>query len=131
MAKHRSARPTHHAKHTVAKRLRAVHARHRRRIGVTYDIVTPESAEDGDVAERGWINEGIPIDGVREAIRMLKYDGPFEPSSSAFHKGVWYTESEGDTDYHTGAVETKSYHLYGFTEAEERVIFNALTKRSR
>lgn len=76
---------------------------------VTYDIVTPESAEDGEADERGWINaSGWHLEdrpepmSLREALRRC---GPgFENS------GRWFTESSSDTDYRTGSEETRSLH---------------------
>lgn len=108
------------------------------RILITYEIVTPESAEQGDAEERGWIDEdGVSmkpdkydtqdgITAVDKAIKFLKDEGVTEASSSRFDKGTWYTNYEYDEDYSTGATESRSYHLKGFTEAEERAIFNAI-----
>ncbi len=110
---------------TTAKRL----------IRVTFEVVTPESAEDGDCAESGWHDEdGIECEDVDDAIQTLQKVGPFEASGSHFSCGpapefyphIWYRESDGSTDYSTGAVTTKSYHLYGFNEAEQREIFEAM-----
>ena len=83
---------------------------------VTYDIVTPESAEDGGVAERGFVLPGswrVDIEtamadtegeygmSLREALRLVY---PREDC------GCWWSESDGDTDYRTGGVETRSLH---------------------
>lgn len=111
------------------------------RIGITYDIVTPESAEEGDYAESGWIDEdGVSmkpdkvdtqdgITAVDKAISFLRSESAREPSSTAFHSGVWYTNEEYDTDYSTGAVESRSYHLKGFSEAEEEAVYRAIARR--
>lgn len=77
-------------------------------IRTTFEVVTPESAEEGDAAERGWVDETGERHTVAGAIRELE---GCEASSSAFHPGIWYTEAEGTTDYETGAVTTRSYHL--------------------
>ena len=50
-----------------------------------------------------------------------------EPSSSRFHAGLWYSDIDPDRDYATGADERHSYHLEGFTEEEERAIFDEIT----
>lgn len=78
---------------------------------VTYYIVTPESAEDGDIAEAGYVcpggwRFGVDEDGdvtmsLREAVRLV---GCVEDS------GAWFTESDGREDYRTGAVERRSLH---------------------
>ena len=111
-----------------------------RKIRISYDVVSPESAMDGDVEDRGWENEdGVSMmpddfdmdDGlgpVDLAIQFLS-DKYVEPSSSHFHSGIWYIESDGDTDYGTGKVKTESYHLKGFAESEEMAIFNAMSRR--
>lgn len=110
-------------------------------IAVTYDIVTPESAEQGDYAESGWIDEEgqdmTPdsydreegITAVDKAVKFLKYEGAREPSTSHFHPGVWYINDEHDTDYRTGAVESRSYHLRNFSQHQEREIFNRMKRR--
>jgi len=99
---------------------------------VSYEIVTPESAEDGDVAERGWIDEEghctDPDDYDREeghtavdlAVEFLRSEtgaGGMEPSSGALSEFDWFT-SYGYIDYSTGAEESRSYHPYGFTPDE-------------
>lgn len=107
-----------------------------KRICVSYEVVTHESADDNDVAERGWedqIGERCEADPecgeteVSEAIRKLSNDGVCEASSSEFHPGVWYI-GHPETNYRTGAETTYSYHLKGFTESEEREIYDAVTK---
>jgi hypothetical protein len=124
------------------------HARGGKRlIKVSYTTITPGEGEDylgaGDYGEEhGWVDEeGSEItvdkydraDGetiASKAAKFMKYDGAMEPSSSYYHRGVWYT-TEGDTDYRTGENTQKSYHLYGFTNAEERAIFDLMTRRHR
>ncbi len=112
-------------------------------ICTTYDIVTPESASHGDVDSSGWIDEtGLafepdPYDiaeGVTRADLALEYlreQGYLEPSSSAFHVDVWYTVygyNQGTREYYeTGAEESRSYHLDGFTEAEQASIYEGIT----
>ena len=43
--------------------------------------------------------------------------------------GTWYTDDTYSEDYSTGAVESRSYHLEDFTEAQEREIYDAMTRR--
>lgn len=108
-------------------------------IKVTYSIVTPESAEDGDFAESGWededgfdctpdefdVLEGLTA--VDVASRLLLREGVMEPSSSFYQHGVWFS-SYPETDYRTGESKTRSFYLYGFTEAEGRAVFQAVRK---
>lgn len=66
------------------------------RILTTYSTVTPESAEHGDVADSGWIDEdGVPMgdddeSAVDDAVKFLKDKG-VEPSSSAYTIKVFGT----------------------------------------
>lgn len=110
------------------------------RIAITYETVTPESAEQGDVDDRGWIDQdGEDMDEtaedfydgdvVKATIKGLRDNGVSEPSSSHFHPGVWYTAYEYNRDYRTGAVENRSFHLKGYTEDEERRVFEGLFGR--
>lgn len=114
-----------------------------RRITKTYDIVTPESAEQGDYAETGWEDEqGATIE--PDAYDLEEYETEFaavvalavkhighgvEPSDwpRCCPGHTWYTDSDGDTDYRTGAVTRYSYHLKNFTPEEETAIYAELT----
>jgi hypothetical protein len=111
------------------------------KIITTYEIITEESAEDGEAAERGF---GDPIDdvGVVEACVLLQ---GCEPSSSQFHTGIWYT-MYGEMDMITGNYENISYHFNeaetwrdsngttytmspDWTEEQQRAIYNAVTRK--
>lgn len=109
-----------------------------RRIRISYALYTPESIANGDAEEHGWIDkEGVPIeldefaieDGLTitdVAARYLYDEWAIEPSGDPWHPGVWYIARRTEkllaadcyTDYH--------YHLVGFTEEEERQIFEKL-----
>ena len=104
-------------------------------IRTTYEIITEESAADGEVAERGFRDEHGTEYTVHEAIEFLRGK---EPSSTHFHSGVWYSDADGDMDYRTGETEMLSYHLETkagkrghFTLAQQRAIFNGVTGRRR
>jgi len=86
-------------------------------IRTAYAIITPESAEQGDYAEQGWLDEDGTEYTFREAVKLLRglYDWGFCPSSSRFHLGVWYL-TYPETDFCTGAETSKSY----FVDASER-----------
>lgn len=110
------------------------------RITTTYEIWDDAATEAGDTDNRGWFDEkGESMkpdqydieDGktsVELAIDFLKDKGALEASSSHFHPGVWYTNYDHHTNYKTGEVEQRSYHLKGFSPEEENAIFNAITK---
>lgn len=100
-----------------------------RKIVITYEIVTDESAAEGDVAESGWLDEdGVSIVSPAHAYRFLSKCGAFIPSSSAFHPGIWWS-TEPEQSAETGAYESRSYHLKGFTERAERMVYTAITGR--
>lgn len=111
------------------------------RVRISYDITTPESAEHGDYAETGWENEeGEPCtpdaidlkDGatpVSLAVGIIMDDGPVEPSTwPTWHPRTWYTQTDGSTDYRTGAVKRYSYHLVDFTPEQEQEIYRQLKR---
>lgn len=81
---------------------------------VTYDIVTPESAAEGDHAECGRIDpwgyhwpvngEKQPDDSDMSLRQALNYVCPQEDA------GAWFSEADGRDDYRTGANETRALH---------------------
>lgn len=115
-----------------------------RRIKQTYDIVTPASARDGDFAESGWIDEeGAEIAPdewdleeyeteffavVSLAAKHITQYGSVEASDSpACSPGhTWYTTTDSERDYRTGAETRYSFHLEGFDTDEEIAIYKAL-----
>lgn len=115
-----------------------------RLIRISYEVITPESAELGEVAERGWIDEdGVNVDPdvdpriedasywrwavLNAAVGVIGYYR--QPSCYPFAPGfTWYSETTGDENYATGAVTYRSWHLSGFTPEEEQDIYNEVTK---
>ena len=91
------------------------------RFSVTYEIVTPESAEQGDASERGFICRDVTL---REAIAALfetrtsQVDGiqAIEPNDSDHTRARWITVYNG-AEYLTGAHESRSLHFQGVTPA--------------
>lgn len=72
----------------------------------TFEIVTPESAEQGDVADSGFIDENAEAT-FRDMVKLLRGT---EPSNSPADASCWYTAYNFDHDYRTGAEESRSYH---------------------
>jgi hypothetical protein len=118
-----------------------------RKISESYEIITHESAAEGVAAENGWIDEeGTAISpdtydldetegdetlaAVRLAVKHITQHGGVEASSSRWHSGLWYSYYDETGDYATGDRENRSFHLSGFSELEERHIFDALTKKA-
>jgi hypothetical protein len=113
----------------------------RKTIDVYYARMTPESAEEGDYSETGEL-ESLTIEpdeydqenGITAAdlvVKLLKDEGAVHPSNSHFNRGTWYMTESQTISYRTGEEEERSFHLKGFTEKEEREIFDAVTRRRR
>lgn len=118
-------------------------------IRISYDVVTPESAEQGDYAETGWVNEqGVPCEpdehdreeGLTRVDLAVQLIGPFVEPSGGLGRGcdavhnlrlLWYSDAEGDINYRTGAERRHSYHLDGFTDAEKLEIYQRITGKAR
>lgn len=81
------------------------------RFRVTYDIVTPESAEHGDSAESGFVLPGgwkEPA-GSPEPVSMTLREAA-ELCYPQEDSGHWLSEADGRVDYATGAEERRSLH---------------------
>jgi hypothetical protein len=78
---------------------------------MTYDIVTEESAAEGDTAENGWEEEGSEAyDSLEDLLREVRSKAHWlEWSSSVPHPGAWIT-SEAEQDMHSG--DYKNYDLF-------------------
>lgn len=87
---------------------------------VTYDIVTHESAENGDTAENGFIDSHGFQEPIESAMKIDRkefadlFDMPLRealrlccPNEDC---GNWWSETDGNQDYQTGAVETRALH---------------------
>jgi hypothetical protein len=83
---------------------------------VTYEVVTPESAERGDVEERGFVIPGEWKTPIEEALREkdISFDMELRDAlrlcSPDEDCGAWFAESDGREDYRTGDIETRSLH---------------------
>ena len=81
---------------------------------ITYEIITPESAENGDCEETGFIAEHVTS--LRAAIEHLGYGaGGVEANCYPVHGATWitaYRVNEGTREYYeTGTEENRSLHL--------------------
>jgi hypothetical protein len=108
------------------------------RITITFARTTPESTEQGDFSETGWIDEeGVSmlpdefdeeegISAADKAVKFLTNEGAVHPSSSDFYPGTWWSTEWSTVDHRTGEDEERNFHLKGFTEEEERQIWIAI-----
>jgi hypothetical protein len=116
-------------------------------IRTSYTRILPLDPERFDYPfeeEHGWIDEeGVEIESddydldegmtpdesiVHQAVRFLTHEGAIEASSSFFHPKIWYSTEFSTVDYATGEEEERSFHLDGFTPAQERAIYDELIR---
>lgn len=76
-------------------------------VSQTFEIVTYESAEEGEAAENGFDFENEAF-GFRELVDYIERNGFINPSNS--HGVPRWLSTHGDTNHYTGEVETKSLH---------------------
>jgi hypothetical protein len=97
------------------------------KVRISYDIVTEESAKNGDISESGWIEEeGKNIGSVQEVVDFLESEGAVFPSTTIFHTGLWY-HTEAYQDMYSGDWETRYYFLKHASDTEQLEIFKMMT----
>ena len=76
---------------------------------VTYETITPESAEHGDTETAGFAAENVTL---REALDTLGYgvDG-CEANEYPVYDPCWVTAYRVNEDYSTGEIENRSLHF--------------------
>lgn len=82
---------------------------------VTYEIVTPESAEQGEAEETGYICKGTNLREAFQAVygtRTNRVDGinAIEANDSDTSRAHWVSICNG-MEFETGAHETRSIHF--------------------
>lgn len=102
---------------------------------VTYEIVTPESAENGESDEQGYECIGCTLRQAVEAVtgtRTNAVDGVecVEPSASDISAARWVTVLNG-MEFETGAQESRSLHFPDhMTAASKRRVCRMLGARA-
>jgi hypothetical protein len=77
----------------------------------TYEVITPESAEQGDAEERGFEYEDKEFDTLWDMAREIREAGATEPSSSGpMTSHDWYSTVDPDRNYKTGEETYYSFH---------------------
>lgn len=92
---------------------------------VTYEIVTPESAEDGEVEECGFEAENVSLRDALDVVQQTRTnlcDGveAIEPSDSDVRRARWITVYNG-MEFETGARESRSLHIPDSVTGASRV----------
>ena len=82
---------------------------------VTYGIVTPESAEQGDYEDCGFIGKGMTLREAIHAVRETRTSRvggveAIECDEYPVRSPRWITV-QNSTEYETGAQESRSLHL--------------------
>lgn len=89
---------------------------------ITYEVITPESAEHADVAERGFIepsyNIAVPVeeslnkeDWPAESLVWTLRDAElFLGRASMEDCGDWFQQIDGSTDYQSGTITRYALH---------------------
>lgn len=73
-------------------------------ISKTFDVVTHESAENGEAAEFGFVYENEPFT-FRELVREIEVGGFTRNGATTWLDGY------AETDYRTGEVTTEALHF--------------------
>lgn len=83
--------------------------------GVTFEIITPESAEDGEADSRGWIEEGASLRDALKALhgtRTNRVGGVEDISLDSWpcERPRSITVTNG-SEFETGAHESRALHI--------------------
>ena len=97
-------------------------------IRTTFEIITPDSAEHGEAAEHGWIDEEGTEYGFRELVELAR-SGAVSSSDPA--PSAWLTVYGYDEDCSTGAVENRSYHPVSARDARYLRVGNQNVKSAQ
>lgn len=94
---------------------------------ITFEIVTDESAQDGDVAERGFCIEREQGYSLRDAVSWLRLhkgmDSPYGADCSLIstrHAPRWFSYDSGE-NYRTGEHEYLALHIPECVTASSRM----------
>jgi hypothetical protein len=103
------------------------------KLSITYQIVTPESAEQGDVEESGFALEDSECMDVEEvqseiAFHTGSFQGFEASNSGAVASSTYWSTVDGEEDYETGALKFYAVHLSD-ASLEERQALNVLLTR--
>jgi len=96
--------------------------------GITYQTITPESAEHGDYEDSGWEVEE-QVENLSEILKVANSYGIYEPSSSKIIGGEWWSsiDPSGTRSYYEEGEETyyslHIYHLDGSKLTKEETEF--------
>jgi len=97
-------------------------------ISKTYQTFTPESLEDGEAEEQGFIFQDEPYT-FRELLRLIQMEGLTEPSASpATGNPHEWLSGESEPDYCTGEETIYSLHYSHKNESRAAKYWKAAFK---
>lgn len=98
------------------------------KIKIYYQTISPESAENGDFESMGeWDNINCDKNAsIEEIIQLIEGYGYLEPSSSQFHKNIWYSTINPEVNYKTGTEKYYTIHFDLFPESKQNEIYNKI-----
>lgn len=113
-------------------------------ITITYEILTDEDREFGETDNQGWYDEEgvsmIPDEWDLEedktvvdlAVQFLWRENAVEPSEGGKDGAPrWWTWSEPERDYWSGADEYRSFHLIGFSRPMRQEVYQLMEQKMR
>jgi hypothetical protein len=110
------------------------------KVSKTYDVITEESAAEGEVAESGFVYEATNMT-LREVLSELEDLGAIEPSSWPLHveklgrfgkkAKVSFYQVDASTDYRTGDETQEAIHIKAEPGAMRRLITILKTRLRR
>jgi len=80
-------------------------------LAISYEVVTEESAREGDASESGWLQEHSPAS-LRECLDAVKRMGGVD-----YHDGQNFYPCDASTDYRTGEVTREFIHVNPLSES--------------
>jgi hypothetical protein len=89
-------------------------------ISRTFDVVTPESAQEGDIADSGFIFKDRPAT-LRECLDEVKTLGGID-----YHDGENFYPCDSSVDYCTGESTREFVHIRALTPSAGRAWNRAL-----
>ena len=76
------------------------------KISITFQVVTPESAERGDFSETGFVHENLEFENIEELISDIREYGYMERGNET----DFYT-TDPEIDYYDGSETTHGIHF--------------------
>ncbi len=101
------------------------------KVNVTFQTVTPESAEYGDYADSGFITENMEFDDFADMVSYVESNGYSLSNASMYpltgatmHENVWFSTDPEIEDYRT--MEEITYSIHPCNDRTARYLFKAL-----